>query len=43
MVDISSFAVVKILGERLSPSGVEYRCELKPPWLVTDLVGKAKM
>jgi hypothetical protein len=43
MVDISSFAVVKILDERLSPSGVEYSCELEPLWLAADLVGKAKM
>jgi hypothetical protein len=25
------------------PSGVEYRCELKPLWLAADLVEKMKM
>jgi hypothetical protein len=42
MVDISN-AVVKILDEQLSPSGVKYRYELEPLWLTADLVEKAKM
>jgi len=42
MVDISN-AVVKVLDEQLSPSGVKYRCELEPLWLAADLVEKAKM
>jgi hypothetical protein len=33
----------KILDERPSLSGVEYRCELELLWLATDLVEKAKM
>jgi len=40
MVDISNFTAAKILDERLR---VEYRCELKLPWLIVDLVEKAKM
>jgi hypothetical protein len=43
MADISNFTAAKILGERSSPSGVEYRCELEPLWLAADLVEKAKM
>jgi hypothetical protein len=43
MIDISNFTVAKVLNERPSPSGVEYRCELEPPWLTADLVKKAKM
>jgi hypothetical protein len=43
MVDISNFRAAKILDERLSPSRVEYRCELEPLWLAADLVEKAKM
>jgi hypothetical protein len=42
-VDISNFTVVKILGERPSPSGVEYKCKFKPLWLAADLVEKVKM
>jgi hypothetical protein len=38
IVDISYFMIVKILDERLSPSRIKYRCELKPLWLATDLV-----
>jgi hypothetical protein len=41
MVDISNFTAAKILNERPSPSGVEYRCELEPLWLAADLVEKA--
>jgi len=41
MVDILNFTVAKILDERPSPSGVEYRCELEPLWLAADLVEKA--
>ena len=43
MVDISNFTAAKVLDERPSPSGVEYRCELEPLWLAADLVEKAKM
>jgi hypothetical protein len=43
MVDISNFTTAKILDERPSPSGVEYRCELEPLWLAAELVEKAKM
>jgi hypothetical protein len=43
MVDISNFTVAKVLDERPSPSGVEYRCELAPLWLAADLVERAKM
>ena len=43
MVDISNFTAARILDERASPSGVEYRCELEPLWLAADLVEKAKM
>jgi hypothetical protein len=42
-VDISNFTATKILDERSSSSGVEYRCELEPLWLAADLVEKAKM
>ena len=42
-VDILNFTVTKILDERSSSSGVEYRCELEPLWLAADLVEKAKM
>jgi hypothetical protein len=41
MVDISNFTAAKVLDERPSPSGVEYRCELEPLWLAADLVEKA--
>jgi hypothetical protein len=43
MVDISNFTAAKVLDERPSPSGVEYRCELKPLWLAAELMEKAKM
>jgi hypothetical protein len=43
MVDISNFTAAKILDERPSPFGVEYRCELEPLWLAADLVERAKM
>jgi hypothetical protein len=43
MVDISNFTAAKILDERPSPSGVEYRCELEPLWLAADLVERAKI
>src|SRR5947209_15475110 len=33
----------KILDERPSPSGVEYKCELEPLWLAAVLMEKAKM
>jgi hypothetical protein len=43
MADTLNFTVAKILDERPSPSGVEYRCELEPLWLAADLIEKAKM
>jgi hypothetical protein len=43
MVNILNFTAAKVLDERPSPSGVEYRCELEPLWLAADLVEKAKM
>ena len=43
MVDISNFTAAKILDERPSLPGVEYRCELEPLWLAADLVEMAKM
>jgi len=42
-VDISNFTATKILDERWSSPGVEYRCELEPLWLAVELVEKAKM
>jgi hypothetical protein len=43
MVDISNFTAAKILDERPSPSGVEYRCELEPLWLTaTDVYAKSR-
>jgi hypothetical protein len=43
MVDISIFTTTKILDKRLSPCGVEYRCELEPLWLPADLVKEVQM
>ena len=43
MVDISNFTTAKILDKRSSPSGVEYRCRLEPPWLAADLVEGLQM
>jgi len=43
MVDISNFTAAKVLDERPSPSGVEYRCELEPLWLAAELVEKAEI
>jgi hypothetical protein len=43
MVDILNFTVAKILDKWLSPSRVEYRCELEPLWLAADLVEKVKI
>ena len=43
MVDILASTIAKILDERPSPSGVEYKCELEPLWLAADLIEKAKM
>jgi hypothetical protein len=43
MVDISTFTVVNILGKRSSPSGVEYECELGPPWLAAEMVEGLQM
>jgi hypothetical protein len=42
-VDISNFTATKILDERSSSSGVEYKCEFEPLWLAADLVEKAKI
>jgi hypothetical protein len=33
---IVNISTAKILDKRSSPSGVEYRCELEPPWLAAD-------
>ena len=38
MINISCFTTAKILNKRLSPFGVEYRCELGPVWLSSVLV-----
>ena len=43
VVDISKLTTVKILDKRSNASRVEYECELKPLWLVADLVEKARM
>jgi hypothetical protein len=33
IIDISTFTVTKILNKRLSSSGIEYECGIKPLWL----------
>jgi hypothetical protein len=38
IINISYFTIARILDKRLSPFGVEYRCELEPLWLPTELV-----
>jgi len=38
IVDVSALTTAKILGKRLSQSGVEYKCELEPLWMAADLV-----
>jgi hypothetical protein len=43
MVDISTCTVVNILGKRSSPSGVEYECELRPPWMAAEMVEELQM
>ena len=43
IVDISKLTTVKVLDKRSSSSGVEYRCELEPLWLTTDLAERARM
>jgi hypothetical protein len=43
IIHISEITMMKILGKRLSPSGVEYRCKLEPLWLAADLVQMAQM
>jgi len=43
MIDISYFTTARILDKRLSPFGVEYRCELKPLWLPAELVREVPM
>jgi hypothetical protein len=43
MVNISTLTITKILDKRSSPCGVEYRCELEPLWLPTDLVKEVQM
>jgi hypothetical protein len=42
-VDISNVMTTKIIDKRPSSSGFEYRCELGPLWLSSDLVGKTQM
>jgi hypothetical protein len=43
IVDISKLAMLKVLDKRLSSSGVEYECELKPLWLTAHLAERAQM
>ena len=43
IIDISTFIITKILDKRLSSSGIEYECGIKPLWLVADSVVKAQM
>jgi hypothetical protein len=43
IVDVSTFTIVEIFGERSSGSGVEYQFELEPLWLPADLVQKTQM
>jgi hypothetical protein len=43
MIDISYFTTARILDKRSSPFGVEYRCELEPLWLPTELVKEMPM
>jgi hypothetical protein len=43
MINISYFTTAKILDKRWSPSGVEYKCQLDPPWLAADLVEEMPM
>lgn len=43
IVQISKLTSAKILDNRSSPSGAEYKCELKPLWLPADVVRKAQM
>jgi hypothetical protein len=43
MIDISYFTTARILDKRSSPFGVEYRYELEPLWLPTELVKEMPM
>ena len=43
IIDISTFTITKILDKRLSSSGIEYECGIKPLWLVADSVVKVQM
>jgi hypothetical protein len=43
IIDISKLTTVKVLDKRSSSSGVEYRCELEPLWLVAGLAKKAQI
>jgi hypothetical protein len=43
IVDISKLTTAKVLDKRSSSSGVEYKCELEPPWLAADLPERAQM
>ena len=43
MVNILKHTTAKIPEKRLSPSGVEYKCELEPLWMAADLVERAQM
>ena len=42
IIDILTFTITKILDKRLSSSGIEYECGIKPLWLVADSVVKAQ-
>jgi hypothetical protein len=38
IIDILYFTIARILDKRSNPFKVEYRCELEPLWLPTELV-----
>jgi hypothetical protein len=43
IINISYFTIARILDKRLNPFRVEYRCELEPLWLSTELVKEMPM
>jgi hypothetical protein len=43
MINISELKTGEIVDKRSSSCGVEYRCNLEPLWLSTDLVKRAQM
>jgi hypothetical protein len=43
IVDISKLTTVKVFDKRSSLSGVKYKCELQPLWLVIDLAERAQI